>query len=819
MIIVLTTASMISCGADAPQSDRQHTGWSWVGIGGGGSIFSAAVSPHDPDFSFASCDMGGSMVTHDGGESWKMFNLGSVARYFVFDPVNPDVAYAHSTGLFKSEDRGLTWSLLVPHPAEVKGIVSKFDHADEFIVTNDSMRRSVRAFAVDPTQSTHLYAAIRIEQTMGLYASVDGGQTWTKEKDFSDYPGDAIPFPLGRVVNDYDCDIQHIFVDPSSPTDRRTLYLTWSDGVHQRVDGRWHSYGLPDKDVKFNHTAGGYDADTKKFILYGISGKGYANRVHDTKTGFYYSDDGGMTWENRQAGLLGYCVPDRQTAEFRQIATSELHPGTLYLAYNGLRIHDDTTCFGVAKSVDYGKTWTLPWQDKNVRGQQPVKTPNFGGSWLDLRFGPGWVGIPHAMSVSARDPDICYRTDFGRIIKTVDGGKTWKEVYAKKIPDGSYATRGVEVTTCYSIDFDPFDRNNVFITVTDIGLVRSINGGKGWLSATHDNGVPDRWVNTAYWLAFDPEVKGRVWTVMSLNHDLPRSKMWANRSVSAYEGGVLRSDDSGATWQVVSQSIGEAAMTHILLDPTSKKDARTLYACAFGKGVYKSTDGGTTWTQKNKGLEGAEPFAWRIERRASDGTLFLVVSRRSDDGSIGDDGDGVLYRSSDGAESWTKITLPSGCNGPTDIVTSGKYPKRLVLSAWGRVMPGDLSPDEGGGIYISDDEGRTWTQTMGQRSAGVAPATKPATFADQHIYALTFDLRNDRYYACGFNGSAYYSEDGAQTWSRIRGYDFKWGHRVIPDPYDPEMVHIVTFGGGVWYGPVKGAPDMPESVITPFSRM
>ena len=40
--------------------------------------------------------------------------------------------------------------------------------------------------------------------------------------------------------------------------------------------------------------------------------------------------------------------------------------------------------------------------------------------------------------------------------------------------------------------------------------------------------------------------------------------------------------------------------------------SRTLYACAFGRGVYKSVDGGKTWTQKNNGIAGNEPFAWRI---------------------------------------------------------------------------------------------------------------------------------------------------------------------------------------------------------------
>ena len=786
------SASLFSCNSGAQSSD-QRVEWKPIGIGGGGSMFSPAISPHDPNYAYVTCDMTGSMVTYDGGQSWRMFSLSHQVRYFVFDPIDPNVVYANSFALFKSEDKGLTWRLFYPDPAEVTGKVSKGDHAAEVIVTKDTTRRAVQAFAIDPASSKHLFAAISIDQTVAFFTSIDGGATWTKEKEF-------------------DHDVKNIYIDPSSPADQRTVYVAWLEGVEQRVNGQWQSYGSPDKDVKFNFFAGGYDSNTKKFVIYGISGKGYYNRVYDTQLGLYYTDNGGKTWENRKDGILSYCAPDLKTAEFRQLATSAFNPGTIYLAYQSLGIHADTTCFGIAKSTDFGKTWTLPWQDKDMGRNGHIVTPNFPGSWLDLRFGSGWCEIPHGMSISATDPNICYRADFGRIIKTMNGGDTWEEIYSKKLPDGSYTTRNVEVTTCYTIDFDPFDDNHLFITMTDVGLVESRNGGKGWLSATHNNGVPNSWVNTTYWLTFDPEVKGRIWTVMSLIHDLPRPKMWRSQPVANYKGGLLLSNDGGTTWQVVSQDIGEAAMTHILLDPTSKKDARTLYACAFGKGVYKSTDDGLTWTQKNNGIEGAEPFAWQIERRENDGTLFLVVSRRSEDGSIGDDRDGALYRSTDGAETWTKMKLPEGCNGPTSILTTKKYPKRIVLSAWGRATKGKFTPDEGGGIFISDDEGKTWTQVMG--GDGILPSK--AQIPDQHIHAVTFDPRNSRYYATGFNGSAYYSEDGAKTWTRIKGFNFKWGHRVIPDPHDSEMIYITTFGIGVWHGPAKGDPEAIEDVITPL---
>ena len=50
------------------------------------------------------------------------------------------------------------------------------------------------------------------------------------------------------------------------------------------------------------------------------------------------------------------------------------------------------------------------------------------------------------------------------------------------------------------------------------------------------------------------------------------------------------------------------------------------------------------------------------------------------------------------------------------------------------------------------------------------------------------------------------------------GFNFKWGHRVIPDPATRTRIYITTFGGGVWHGPAAGDPDAVEDVIEPARR-
>src|SRR5581483_8542723 len=166
------------------------------------------------------------------------------------------------------------------------------------------------------------------------------------------------------------------------------------------------------------------------------------------------------------------------------------------------------------------------------------------------------------------------------------------------------------------------------------------------------------------------------------------------------------SEDGGKNWRKSNAGMEETAATHILLDPSSPPGARVLYVAGFGRGVYKSTNGGKTWSLKNQGITQRQPFAWRLSL-ASDGALYLVITRRSEDGSIGNPNDGALYVSKHGAEHWQPVPLPPGVNGPNALTVDPKSPQRLYLGAWARAsgVHGD-----GGGIFLSQDGGRTWRQ-------------------------------------------------------------------------------------------------------------
>ena len=106
----LVIAAALACAAPSPFDQR----WRIVGPGGGGSLYHPTVSPHDNHTALVACDMTGAYITHDGGATWRIFNLGDPVQFFVFDPIDAQVIYANAAGVFRSADAGATWQRFFP---------------------------------------------------------------------------------------------------------------------------------------------------------------------------------------------------------------------------------------------------------------------------------------------------------------------------------------------------------------------------------------------------------------------------------------------------------------------------------------------------------------------------------------------------------------------------------------------------------------------------------------------------------------------------------------------------------------------------------
>jgi hypothetical protein len=753
--------------------------WEVIGPGGGGTMTHPTISPHDPKVVLVGCDMTGAYITYDGGESWRMFNLGTGVSSFAFDPAHPDVIYAGNPALWRSADRGRTWRMVFPDPRLHTRELMAGDHAEYVIRTDDPLypqagdRMEVQAIAVAPDGTVAIAVSgrgvvKRSSRNSFVLASSDAARHWRKLRDL----------PADRVLS--------MTAGPSGDL----AIVTERHVVRQR--GSWWTEQSGPQGSAF-HAASVVLAGGGTSIVYALTGATWS--AGHLSGGVFVSEDDGASWREALRGLGDQIVEtgSGEPTRFRAVSASQGRGSIAYLGFEGLRTGSRAAGLynGVARTDDGGRTWRIVHRESNS------PSPTMVGSWLEERAvmpGPDiWFDAPYDLAVSPRDANIAYVTDLFRTYRTLDGGAQWSQVHSKPIGPNRWTTRGLDVTNAYGVHVDPHDPSRIFISYTDIGLFRSEDAGRSWMVSSQ--GMPQDWRNTAYWVAFDPDAPGTMWGAFSGTHDLPRPKMWRTRDPDTYRGGVGLSRDGGRTWSP-AQGLPVGAVTHVLVDPRSPPSSRTVYACMFGRGVFKSTDGGVTWAAKNAGLAGKQPFAWRLSA-AADGRLYLVVARRSENGRIGNDGDGALYVSDDGAEHWTRVALPGGTNGPTGLLVDLSDPQRLYLYAWG-VYHAD--GDTGGGIFLSIDGGKNWRSIFSK---------------GQHVYDVALDPRTKTLYACGFDQAAWRSLDRGETWTRIRGFNFKWGHRVVPDPASPDRIYITTFGGGVWHGPAAGDPDAVEDVVEP----
>jgi photosystem II stability/assembly factor-like uncharacterized protein len=751
-----------------PVPPQRLDAWRIIGPGGGGTFYHPTISPFDPNLVVATSDMTDSFITDNGGKTWRQFNLRTSAQ-FVFDRLLPNriLAYTGGGGSFYSDDRGRTWRMFYPEPSSLQRVWYVDDEAEPYLTSTRGHVYSMTALAVDPDDSNTLYAA----WDASLWMTRDFGVHWTE---------------LTRKVK-----AGKIFIDPSSPKGRRSLYVVSGTTTGIWDGSAYKSFQPPAYFRWLSHTAFAIGPKGTPILYAGVDffpGDGIA-----PAGGVMASEDGGETWRCLALPVL-QMAESGSYPELGAIAASREHPEVIYVTYRKLVPPGSRKqYFGVMKTTDSGAHWQI------LTKESDTGAPNLHDSWITQRFAPDWGEQPLTMFVDDHNPNLVYASDLGRIYKTTDGGANWEALYSQGTDQG-YTTTGLDPNTCYGVHFDPFDPRRIFISYTDIGLFRSENGGKSWISST-TSGVPRGWVNTTYWIEFDPAIRGKLWAVMSGAHDIPRWRTLSKRGATArFKGGVAVSVDGGVSWKPSNAGLPEMAATHIVVDPKSPPEARVLYVTGFGRGVFKSTDGGKTWKPKNSGLPATEPLTWRMALDRN-GVLYVVTIRRSQNGQFGNDDDGWVFRSRDGAETWEKLPLPKGLNGPVAITVDPGDPQRLYLSAWGRYTRYVPMVPEMGGVFLSTDGGQSWKNVLD---------------SSRRIYDVTVDPQDHNVvYAAGFEASAWRSGDRGQTWARIRGVNFKFGHRIIPDPVDRSKIYLTTFGSSVWHGPAQGDPKAVEDIVDP----
>ena len=282
----------------------------------------------------------------------------------------------------------------------------------------------------------------------------------------------------------------------------------------------------------------------------------------------------------------------------------------------------------------------------------------------------------------------------------------------------------------------------------------------------------------------------------------PNKKTWYAAVAS---GGVWKTDNAGTTWSPIFDSQASYSIGTVVLDP---KDPNIVWvgsgennaqrAVAFGDGVYKSEDGGRTW--KNMGLKQSEHIG-RIVIDPRDSKVIFVAAQ----GPLwAEGGDRGLFKSTDGGETWTKLLSGEKYAGVNDVSLDPRNPDVMVASTWQRHRQvwGYLAGGPESALHRSTDGGKTWKKLSGvPEGEGRIGLARSSSHPDI-VYALV-EASNNR-------GGVYRSSDNGVSWER-RGGSFSssslYYNELWVDPNDEDRLIAVDVqnqvsndGGRTWTG-------------------
>ena len=299
-------------------------------------------------------------------------------------------------------------------------------------------------------------------------------------------------------------------------------------------------------------------------------------------------------------------------------------------------------------------------------------------------------------------------------------------------------------------------------------------------------------------------------------------------------GGVWRTVDGGLEWEPVFddqpvQSIG--AMAIAPSDPNvvwvGTGEAHIRSNVSLGNGIYRSTDGGDTWT--HMGLDATGRIG-RIRIHPNDPNTVYVTALGHLYGPQQERG---VYRTQDGGESWERVLFIDEDTGVYDLVMDPHNPRILLASGWTMLIRtwGRWSGGPGSGIYRSKDGGDSWERLEGnglpQGELGKIGLAMTEANSDR-IYALIETNANAAHGPVDPNSAVLWrSDDGGDSWDAVN-----WDHtltqrplyytRVVAAPDDEDEAHFLatrfttTKDGGHTFGFNRPGGDHHDMWIDPL---
>lgn len=320
--------------------------------------------------------------------------------------------------------------------------------------------------------------------------------------------------------------------------------------------------------------------------------------------------------------------------------------------------------------------------------------------------------------------------------------------------------------------------------------------------------------------------------------------------VAGASGGVFKSVNAGTTWEPIFDKYGSASIGDVAFfqnDPriiwvgTGEECVRN--SVAWGDGIYKSSDGGKTFT--NMGLQTTQTIG-KVLTHPTDPDLVYVAASGHPWGYTGDRG---LFKTADGGKTWAKLAggLPNdGKTGAIDMVMDPTDPNVLYVSFWQRLrLPWRFdSGGPNGGIFKSTDAGATWTKlTKGLPSGEIGRVGLAISRTNPKVLMAVVEhgfqprpqivennvTKDNPDYAdmTKLGTGIYRSEDGGATWTyqnRLNNRPFYYSHIYI-NPLEDKWVYFLNTNfnfsndGGKTWSTIGGLhPDFHALWLDPTNK-
>jgi photosystem II stability/assembly factor-like uncharacterized protein len=290
-----------------------------------------------------------------------------------------------------------------------------------------------------------------------------------------------------------------------------------------------------------------------------------------TNDHIYKTRDGGQTWENISKGM--------SHSRVISMAIDPLYPATVYAGTKG---------DAVFKSYDGGQRWTSlrngledntvtsvvtqfvfdPQESSHLFASTTMgvfESTNGGESWQKRMDGMKEVLMVVALALDPTRPQVMYAGTSGGVYKSVNGAVRWTKANNGLVPPELIkSSRALGVTV---MQVDPYAPDTVYAATLN-GLYKSTDAARSWTRIAQD--LPDQMISAMV---------------------LDRAR--ADTLYIASRAGVHTSGDGGKTWKAINRgftSLNIRSMAQSAIDP------KLFYAGTNGSGLYKSEDGGETWT-------------------------------------------------------------------------------------------------------------------------------------------------------------------------------------------------------------------------------